>query len=78
MKVAIALYTLGILIGIYAIWNNLPALFHINFTDPTLAIARILMLGIPVGVGLFLIYMGIVNIKDLIEKERNKKSEKGA
>jgi len=70
MKIAIVLYLLGILIGIYAIWNNLPALFDINFSDPTLGLARFLMLAIPVGVGIFLIYMGIMNIKELIQKEK--------
>lgn len=72
MKVAIALYILGILIGIYAIWNNLPALFDLNFKDPTVGFARFLMLIIPIGVGFFLIYMGIVNIKELVEKEKKK------
>ncbi|NPA51418.1 MAG: hypothetical protein GXO22_00795 [Aquificae bacterium] len=70
MKIAIILYLLGILIGIYAVWNNLPALFTLNFSDFTLGVARFLMLAIPVGVGFFLIYMGILNIKELIQKEK--------
>jgi len=46
--------------------------FDINFKDPAIGFARFLMLVIPIGVGFFLIYMGVVNIKELIEKEKKR------
>ncbi len=73
MKIAIALYIFGIVIGVYAVWNNIPPLLNISFVDPTVAFARILIHLIAVGVGFFLIYTGILNIKELLEKERSKK-----
>mgnify|MGYP007094570258 CR=1 FL=1 len=56
------LYLLGIVIGLYAIFNNLPYLFKVNFSDPTIAIAKILTSLFPVIAGLVIVYVSGYNL----------------
>jgi hypothetical protein len=56
------LYVLGIIIGFYAIFNNLPYIFNINFSDPGLAIAKILVSLFPVIAGGVIVYVSGYNL----------------
>jgi uncharacterized membrane protein len=56
------LYILGILIGLYAVFNNLPNIFKVDFSDPTLALGKILVSLFPVIAGLVIIYVSSYNL----------------
>ena len=56
------LYILGIIIGLYAIFNNLPYIFNVNFLDPGLAIAKILVSLFPVIAGGVIVYVSGYNL----------------
>lgn len=56
------LYILGIIIGLYAIFNNLPYIFKTNFSDPGLAIAKILASLFPVIAGGVIVYVSGYNL----------------
>jgi uncharacterized membrane protein len=56
------LYILGIIIGLYAIFNNLPYIFNVNFSDPELAIAKILVSLFPVIAGVVIVYVSGYNL----------------
>ena len=56
------LYFLGIIIGLYAIFNNLPYIFKVDFSDPTLAIGRILISLFPVIAGAVIVYVSTYNL----------------
>jgi uncharacterized membrane protein len=56
------LYILGIMIGLYAIFNNLPYIFNVNFLDPGLAIAKISVSLFPVIAGGVIVYVSGYNL----------------
>jgi hypothetical protein len=56
------LYILGIVIGLYAIFNNLPYIFNVNFSDPGLAIAKFLVSLFPVIAGGVIVYVSGYNL----------------
>ncbi len=56
------LYILGILIGLYAVFNNLPNIFKVDFSDLTLALGKILVSLFPVIAGLVIIYVSSYNL----------------
>lgn len=56
------LYVLGIIIGLYAIFNNLPYIFNVNFSDPSLAVAKILVSLFPVIAGGVILYVSGYNL----------------
>ncbi|WP_299230045.1 hypothetical protein [Sulfurihydrogenibium sp.] len=56
------IYILGIIIGLYAIFNNLSYIFNVNFSDPGLAIAKILVSLFPVIAGVVIVYVSGYNL----------------
>ncbi|MGC8942279.1 MAG: hypothetical protein ACP5KF_06430 [Sulfurihydrogenibium sp.] len=67
------LYILGIAIGFYAIFNNLPYIFKVDFSDPTLAFGKILVSLFPVIAGSVIVYVSSYNLY-LSFKKKNSKS----
>ncbi len=74
MFIAVALYILTIVIGIYAVYVNLPALVNIGIPDNSIELGRFLVSLIPTLVGLFMIYFGISSLYSLFKKNREEKS----
>jgi uncharacterized BrkB/YihY/UPF0761 family membrane protein len=70
MFIAVFLYILTIIIGVYAVYVNLPALIEIGIPANTLEFSRFLVSLIPVAVGLFMIYFGISSIYTLFKKNK--------
>lgn len=56
------LYLLGIVIGLYAIFNNLPYIFKVDFSDPMLALGKILVSLFPVIAGTVIVYVSAYNL----------------
>ncbi|WP_299230043.1 hypothetical protein [Sulfurihydrogenibium sp.] len=69
------LYILGIIIGLYAIFNNLPYIFNVNFLDPGLAIAKILVSLFPVIAGGVIVYVSGYNLYLSFKKKDESKEE---
>ncbi|WP_457644603.1 hypothetical protein [Persephonella sp.] len=64
------LLILGILIGLYAILNNIGGVasaFKIN--DPTLLTARLLQSLLPVIAGIVIVWVSALNLYDIIKKK---------
>ncbi len=74
MFIAAALYILTIVIGVYAVYTNLPALINIGIPDNSIKFGRFLVSLIPASVGLFMIYFGISSLYTLFKKNREEKS----
>jgi hypothetical protein len=71
------LYILGIIIGLYAIFKNLPYIFNVNLLDPGLAIAKILVYLFPVIAGGVIVYVSGYNLYlSFKKKEESKEGEK--
>jgi len=64
------IYTLTFLIGLYAIYTNLPALFEIGIPQNEIETGRFFASFFPVIVGIFMIYFGISSIYNLHKKEK--------
>lgn len=64
------LYVLTILIGIYAVYMNLPALIEIGIPKNEIMFAKFMASFFPVVVGLFMIYFGSYSIYSLIKKSK--------
>ena len=65
------IYALTILIGIYAVYINLPAIFQIGIPTNEMEIGRFFASFFPVIVGLFMIYFGVSSIYNLYKKEKD-------
>jgi len=74
MFIAISLYILTILIGIYAVYANLPVLINIGIPENLIEFGRFLVSLIPASVGFFMIYFGVSSLYSLIKKIREENS----
>lgn len=70
------LYILGILIGLYAIFNNISGIFNTNFSDPTLAIGKILISLFPVIAGGVIVYVSGYNLIQTFKGGKNEQNNK--
>ena len=73
MIVTIILYLIGIIIGIYAIVHNLPFIFQVDFTDPSLGFAKLLQSLLPVIAGAVIVWVSSENLYLLIKKNYSSK-----
>lgn len=64
------LYILTILIGMYAIFTNFPALLEIGIPKNEIMFAKFLVSFLPIVVGLFMVYFGTSSIYSLIKKTK--------
>ena len=64
------LYILTVLIGIYAVLTNLPALLEIGMPKNETIFAKFMVSFFPVVVGLFMIYFGTTSIYSLVKKSK--------
>jgi hypothetical protein len=71
--VLILIYLITLIIGIYAVANNLPALFTIGLPTSELKFAKFMVSFFPVVVGLFMIYFSITGLIDIFKKKKEKK-----
>ena len=69
------LYILTVLIGIYAVSMNLPALLEIGIPRNEIMFAKFMTSFFPVVVGLFMVYFGSYSIYSLVKK--SKKEDEG-
>ncbi len=70
------LYILGILIGLYAIINNISGIFNVNFSDPTLAVGKILVSLFPIIAGGVIVYVSGYNLIQTFKGEKNEQNNK--
>jgi membrane-bound ClpP family serine protease len=68
--ILILIYVLTLLIGIYAVFNNLPALFLIGIPTSDLKLAKFMVSLFPVIVGGFMIYFSITSLWDMYKKKK--------
>jgi len=67
------IYILTIIIGIYAVYMNIPALFTIGIPDSQIKFAKFMVSLIPTVVGFAMIYFGITSLISLIKKNKKEK-----
>ncbi len=65
------IYVLTVLIGIYALYTNLPVLFEIGIPKNEIETGRFFASFFPVVVGGFMVYFGISSIYNLYKKEKD-------
>ncbi|SNZ04064.1 hypothetical protein SAMN06265182_0544 [Persephonella hydrogeniphila] len=64
------LLTLGIIIGVYAIFNNIGGIFSaLSIKDPTLMSVKLLQSLLPVIAGAVILYVSATNLYDIIKKK---------
>jgi len=68
--VLIFIYLITLIIGIYALFNNLPALFTIGIPTSELKFAKFMVSFFPTIVGLFMIYFSITSLIEMLRKKR--------
>ncbi|WP_457622881.1 hypothetical protein [Persephonella sp.] len=62
--------TIGLLIGIYAVFNNIGGVFSaFKINDPTLMVSKILQSLLPVLAGGVIIYVTATNLLDIFKKK---------
>ena len=64
------LYILTVLIGLYAVYMNLPALFEIGIPDNEIETGKFFASFFPVVVGIFMIYFGSSSIYNLYKRKK--------
>ncbi len=64
------IYILTILIGLYAVYNNLPVLITIGIPDNQLKFGKLLISLLPTVVGFFMIYFGASSLYSLFKKNK--------
>ena len=69
---AYLIYTLTILIGIYAVYTNLPPLINIGIPDNQLKFGKFMVSVIPTFVGFFMIYFGASSLYSLLKNKKKK------
>jgi len=71
--ITILLYLIGIVIGLYAIFHNIPFLFNVDFSDPYIGGAKLLQSLIPIVAGGFIVYICGENLFIIFKKHLLKK-----
>ncbi|WP_456464667.1 hypothetical protein [Persephonella sp.] len=67
------LLVFGIVVGIYAILNNIGGVFSsFSVKDPTLMVAKLLQSLLPVIAGAVILYVSASNLYQLIKKKLSK------
>jgi len=67
------LLVFGIVVGIYAVLNNIGGVFSsFSVNDPTLMVAKLLQSLLPVIAGVVILYVSASNLYQLIKKSENK------
>ena len=64
------IYILTILIGLYAVYSNLPVLINIGIPDNQLKLGKFLVSLFPTIVGFFMIYFGASSLYSLLKKNK--------
>ncbi len=73
MFITVVLYLLGIIIGLYAIFHNLPYIFKVDFSDPYIGGAKLLQSLIPIVAGGVIVYICSENLYLIFKKHVLKK-----
>lgn len=63
------IYILTVLIGIYAVYTNLPALINIGIPNNQLEFGKFMVSLLPTLVGFFMIYFGVSSLYNLLKKK---------
>ena len=65
----------GIVVGMYAIFNNIGGVISaFSIKDSTLMVAKMLQSGLPVIAGVVIVWVSALNLYDMIFKKEEKES----